>query len=97
MPQSPPPRMAVTVASSDTPVRKPRRLSLTKKNGGVKSSSGLMDAAGTWDRVAPSLAAAGYRVLAPDMRGFGVGAAEEVASTLDDLGDVAEQQRQHTP
>jgi len=32
-----------------------------------------MDAAGTWDRVAPGLAAAGHRVLAPDMRGFGLG------------------------
>ena len=35
---------------------------------------GFMDAAGTWDRVAPALAAAGHRVLAPDMRGFGLGA-----------------------
>jgi pimeloyl-ACP methyl ester carboxylesterase len=35
---------------------------------------GYMDAAGTWDRVAPALAAAGFRVLAPDMRGFGHGA-----------------------
>lgn len=34
---------------------------------------GYMDAAGTWDRVAPALAADGYRVLAPDMRGFGDG------------------------
>jgi pimeloyl-ACP methyl ester carboxylesterase len=34
---------------------------------------GYMDAAGTWDRVAPHLAAAGFRVLAPDMRGFGDG------------------------
>jgi pimeloyl-ACP methyl ester carboxylesterase len=33
-----------------------------------------MDAAGTWDRVAPALAEAGHRVLAPDMRGFGTGA-----------------------
>lgn len=32
---------------------------------------GYMDAAGTWDRVAPALAAAGLRVLAPDVRGFG--------------------------
>jgi pimeloyl-ACP methyl ester carboxylesterase len=32
---------------------------------------GFMDAAGTWDRVAPALALEGYRVLAPDMRGFG--------------------------
>jgi pimeloyl-ACP methyl ester carboxylesterase len=34
---------------------------------------GFMDAAGTWDLVAPTLAAAGFRVLAPDMRGFGGG------------------------
>jgi pimeloyl-ACP methyl ester carboxylesterase len=34
---------------------------------------GYMDAAGTWDRVAPMLAAEGLRVLAPDMRGFGEG------------------------
>jgi pimeloyl-ACP methyl ester carboxylesterase len=34
---------------------------------------GYMDAAGSWDRVAPVLAEQGYRVLAPDMRGFGAG------------------------
>jgi pimeloyl-ACP methyl ester carboxylesterase len=34
---------------------------------------GYMDAAGTWDLVAPSLAEAGLRVVAPDMRGFGDG------------------------
>jgi pimeloyl-ACP methyl ester carboxylesterase len=34
---------------------------------------GYMDAAGTWDLVAPSLASAGLRVLAPDMRGYGEG------------------------
>lgn len=34
---------------------------------------GFMDAAGTWDLVAPSLTAQGLRVLAPDMRGFGQG------------------------
>lgn len=33
-----------------------------------------MDAGGTWDLVAPALAARGMRVLAPDMRGFGEGA-----------------------
>jgi pimeloyl-ACP methyl ester carboxylesterase len=32
---------------------------------------GYMDAARTWDLVAPSLAAAGYQALAPDFRGFG--------------------------
>ncbi|HEY6460373.1 MAG TPA: alpha/beta fold hydrolase, partial [Polyangiaceae bacterium] len=35
---------------------------------------GFMDAAATWDLVAPRLAEAGLRVLAPDMRGFGDGA-----------------------
>lgn len=34
---------------------------------------GYMDAAGTWDLVAPRLAEAGLRVLAPDLRGFGDG------------------------
>ncbi len=32
-----------------------------------------MDAAATWDLVAPALADAGLRVLAPDLRGFGEG------------------------
>ncbi len=32
---------------------------------------GFQDAGGTWDRVAPTLAARGHRVLAPDLRGFG--------------------------
>jgi pimeloyl-ACP methyl ester carboxylesterase len=34
---------------------------------------GYMDAARTWDLVAPALVGAGYRVLAPDFRGFGDG------------------------
>jgi pimeloyl-ACP methyl ester carboxylesterase len=34
---------------------------------------GFMDAAATWDLVAPALASAGLRVLALDMRGFGDG------------------------
>lgn len=34
---------------------------------------GFMDAAATWDLVAPQLAEAGLRVLAPDLRGFGDG------------------------
>jgi pimeloyl-ACP methyl ester carboxylesterase len=34
---------------------------------------GLMDAAASWDLVAPALADAGFRVLAPDLRGFGQG------------------------
>jgi pimeloyl-ACP methyl ester carboxylesterase len=32
---------------------------------------GYMDAGGTWDLVAPSLAAQGHSLLAPDFRGFG--------------------------
>jgi pimeloyl-ACP methyl ester carboxylesterase len=39
--------------------------------GTVLLLHGYMDAAGSWDLVAPSLAAAGHRVLAPDFRGFG--------------------------
>jgi pimeloyl-ACP methyl ester carboxylesterase len=42
--------------------------------GTVVLVHGYMDAAATWDRVGPVLAAAGFRVLAPDMRGFGDGA-----------------------
>jgi pimeloyl-ACP methyl ester carboxylesterase len=34
---------------------------------------GYRDAAATWDLVAPALTAAGLRVLAPDLRGFGDG------------------------
>jgi pimeloyl-ACP methyl ester carboxylesterase len=35
---------------------------------------GFMDAAATWDMVAPALADRGFRVLAPDLRGYGDGA-----------------------
>jgi pimeloyl-ACP methyl ester carboxylesterase len=34
---------------------------------------GFMDAGASWELVAPTLCAAGYRVLAPDLRGFGEG------------------------
>jgi pimeloyl-ACP methyl ester carboxylesterase len=34
---------------------------------------GFMDAGASWELVAPALCAAGYRVLAPDLRGFGEG------------------------
>lgn len=48
----------------------------TEKNASMTTVvlvHGYMDAAGTWDRVAPALASRGHRVLAPDMRGFGDG------------------------
>jgi pimeloyl-ACP methyl ester carboxylesterase len=54
---------------------------------------GYMDAAGTWDRVAPALAAEGLRVLAPDMRGFGDGARAPSGSYYhfaDYVADLAE-------
>jgi len=35
---------------------------------------GFMDAGATWDLVAPGVARAGFRVLAPDLRGYGDGA-----------------------
>jgi pimeloyl-ACP methyl ester carboxylesterase len=52
-----------------------------------------MDAAGTWDRVAPILAGDGFRVLAPDMRGFGEGARAPSGSYYhfsDYIADLAE-------
>jgi pimeloyl-ACP methyl ester carboxylesterase len=57
---------------------------------------GYMDAAGTWDRVAPALAATGRRVVALDMRGFGDGARAprgsyyHFADYVFDLADVIE-------
>lgn len=39
--------------------------------GTVLLLHGFADAAGSFDLVAPALAAAGYRVIAPDLRGFG--------------------------
>ena len=57
---------------------------------------GFMDAGGTWDLVAPALAAAGLRVLAPDMRGFGEGARAPAGSYYHfvdyvfDLADIVE-------
>ena len=56
---------------------------------------GYMDAAGTWDRVAPALAELGLRVIAPDMRGFGEGARAprgsyyHFADYVFDLADLA--------
>ncbi|CAN5924193.1 alpha/beta hydrolase [soil metagenome] len=58
---------------------------------------GFMDAGGKWDLVAPALAAAGLRVLAPDMRGFGAGArvlgggSYHFVDYVFDLADLVEQ------
>lgn len=52
-----------------------------------------MDAAGTWDRVAPLLSEDGFRVLAPDMRGFGDGERAPPGSYYhfaDYVADIAE-------
>jgi pimeloyl-ACP methyl ester carboxylesterase len=57
---------------------------------------GYMDAAGTWDRVAPALADAGFRVVALDMRGFGEaprvprGGYYHFADYVFDLADVVD-------
>jgi pimeloyl-ACP methyl ester carboxylesterase len=57
---------------------------------------GYMDAAGTWDRVAPTLAESGHRVVALDMRGFGEGpraprgAYYHFADYIFDLADAIE-------
>lgn len=45
--------------------------SSSQPRGAVLLLHGYMDAAATWDLVAPALASAGYRVVAPDFRGFG--------------------------
>lgn len=53
---------------------------------------GFMDAATSWDRVAPTLAERGHRVLAPDMRGFGTGPRAPAGSYYhfaDYVGDLA--------
>ncbi|MBX3189446.1 MAG: alpha/beta hydrolase [Labilithrix sp.] len=64
-----------------------------RQKGTVVLIHGYMDAGGTWDRVAPALAAAGHRVLAPDMRGFGAGARAPAGSYyhfVDYVFDVAD-------
>ncbi|CAN5703030.1 alpha/beta hydrolase [soil metagenome] len=45
--------------------------SLARPRPTVLLLHGFMDAAGTWDRVAPAIAGLGHRVIAPDLRGFG--------------------------
>jgi pimeloyl-ACP methyl ester carboxylesterase len=58
---------------------------------------GTMDAAGTWDLVAPMLAESGAYVLAPDLRGYGRGIRASAASTYhfpDYVLDLAELVRQ---
>jgi pimeloyl-ACP methyl ester carboxylesterase len=58
---------------------------------------GYMDAAATWEAVAPSLAAEGFRVLAPDLRGYGDGARVppggyyHFADYVFDLADLVDQ------
>jgi pimeloyl-ACP methyl ester carboxylesterase len=54
---------------------------------------GLMDAAANWELVAPHLVQAGFRVLAPDLRGFGEGARAPPGSYyhfVDYVADLAE-------
>jgi pimeloyl-ACP methyl ester carboxylesterase len=69
----------------------------TAELGTVMLLHGFMDAAGTWDLVAPALAAAGHRVLALDLRGFGDGARAprgsyyHFADYVFDVADVVEQ------
>ena len=58
---------------------------------------GFMDAASTWDFVAPHLAAAGLRVIAPDLRGFGdaprapTGSYYHFPEYIADVADIADQ------
>jgi pimeloyl-ACP methyl ester carboxylesterase len=60
---------------------------------------GFMDAGSTWDLVAPHLARAGLRVLAPDLRGFGdgprlgPGAYYHFADYIFDVADIVERVR----
>ncbi len=64
---------------------------------------GYMDAAGTWDLVAPALATAGFRVFAPDMRGFGDGARAPTGGYYHfvdyvfDLAELVDQLSPHEP
>lgn len=71
--------------------------------GTVLLLHGYMDAAGTWDLVAPALAVAGFGVLALDMRGFGEGARVgaggyyHFTDYVFDVADVVDQVSPHEP
>ena len=58
---------------------------------------GFMDAASTWDFVAPHFVAAGFRVIAPDLRGFGdaprapAGSYYHFPEYIADVADIAEE------
>jgi pimeloyl-ACP methyl ester carboxylesterase len=64
---------------------------------------GFMDAASTWDFVAPKLTAAGMRVIAPDLRGFGdaprapMGSYYHFPEYIADVADIADQLAPNTP
>jgi pimeloyl-ACP methyl ester carboxylesterase len=64
---------------------------------------GFMDAASTWDFVAPHLVAAGFRVIAPDLRGFGdaprapAGSYYHFPEYIADVADIAEELAPHVP
>ena len=104
MPQSPPPRMAVTVASSVDAGEKAAQAVVDEEerrgevvfgvDGGRRVGSSDVD-----DPRADHHAACRLQTDrgGADLALVAVGVAEEVAAALDDFGHVAEQQREHTP
>jgi pimeloyl-ACP methyl ester carboxylesterase len=64
---------------------------------------GFMDAASTWDFVAPKLVAGGFRVIAPDLRGFGdaprapSGSYYHFPEYIADVADIAEELAPNAP
>jgi len=64
---------------------------------------GFMDAASTWAFVAPHLVAAGMRVIAPDLRGFGdaprapTGSYYHFPEYIADVADIADQLAPNAP